>query len=114
SLSPDGHRVLVFSNSKTVWRQNTRGDYWVLDLASGALRKLGGDAPASSLMFAKFSPDNGKVGYVRANNIYVEDLASGKSTQLTYDGSDTTDRKSTRLNSSHVSISYAVFCLKKK
>src|SRR5699024_6376424 len=26
----------------------------------------------------------------------------------------TSDRKSTRLNSSHVSISYAVFCLKKK
>src|SRR5215510_13348857 len=29
-------------------------------------------------------------------------------------GSDTADRKSTRLNSSHVAISYAVFCLKKK
>src|SRR5438067_8253142 len=27
---------------------------------------------------------------------------------------ETEDRKSTRLNSSHVSISYAVFCLKKK
>src|SRR5699024_11782091 len=27
---------------------------------------------------------------------------------------DPQDRKSTRLNSSHVSISYAVFCLKKK
>src|SRR5690349_24004320 len=27
---------------------------------------------------------------------------------------DATDRKSTRLNSSHVEISYAVFCLKKK
>src|SRR5690606_39771574 len=27
---------------------------------------------------------------------------------------DRTDRKSTRLNSSHVKISYAVFCLKKK
>src|SRR5690625_6364066 len=27
---------------------------------------------------------------------------------------DTLDRKSTRLNSSHVAISYAVFCLKKK
>src|SRR5438128_4218909 len=27
---------------------------------------------------------------------------------------DATDRKSTRLNSSHGSISYAVFCLKKK
>src|SRR5690606_41914564 len=29
-------------------------------------------------------------------------------------GSTTPDRKSTRLNSSHVKISYAVFCLKKK
>src|SRR5204862_8145701 len=29
-------------------------------------------------------------------------------------GSITIDRKSTRLNSSHVEISYAVFCLKKK
>src|SRR5699024_8801571 len=34
--------------------------------------------------------------------------------QLTLDEISTTDRKSTRLNSSHVSISYAVFCLKKK
>src|SRR5438874_10634717 len=30
------------------------------------------------------------------------------------DGSGRRDRKSTRLNSSHVEISYAVFCLKKK
>lgn len=89
SISPDGHRVLVFTNSKTVWRRNTRGDYWILDLASGALRKLGGKAPESSLMFAKFSPDNSKVGYVRGNNVYVEELASGKITQLTQDGSDT-------------------------
>ncbi len=89
TISSDGNQVLVFTNSKTVWRQNTRGDYWVLDLKSGALHKLGGDAPASSLMFAKFSPDNSKVGYVRGNNVYVEDLASAKITQLTHDGSDT-------------------------
>src|SRR5207249_5039519 len=31
-----------------------------------------------------------------------------------YPSDASTDRKSTRLNSSHVSISYAVFCLKKK
>src|SRR5437773_8410322 len=29
-------------------------------------------------------------------------------------GCDRQDRKSTRLNSSHITISYAVFCLKKK
>src|SRR5438309_9770605 len=88
-MSSDGHQALIFTNSKTVWRQNTRGDYWVLDLARGGLHKLGGDAPASTLMFAKFSPDNRKVGYVRGNNVYVEDLASGKIGQLTQDGCDT-------------------------
>src|SRR5689334_23393448 len=31
-----------------------------------------------------------------------------------FEGSEERDRKSTRLNSSHSSISYAVFCLKKK
>jgi len=83
-------RLLVFTNSRRVWRQNTRGDYWVLDRETHSLRKLGGDAGPSSLMFAKFSPDGSKVAYVRANNIYVEDLQTGKITHLTSDGSETT------------------------
>src|SRR5207249_10137578 len=42
-------------------------------------------------------------------------LAAACSIHFVHDGfSDILDRKSTRLNSSHVSISYAVFCLKKK
>src|SRR5690606_39792779 len=35
-------------------------------------------------------------------------------TQYCHQGGTERDRKSTRLNSSHVKISYAVFCLKKK
>ncbi|MGA2846357.1 MAG: S9 family peptidase [Candidatus Acidiferrales bacterium] len=89
SWSKDKSRLLVYTNSAPVWRQNTRGDYWVLELKSGALRKLGGDAPPSSLMFAKFSPDGTKVAYVRANNIYVEDIVSSKILPLTTDGSGT-------------------------
>jgi dipeptidyl-peptidase 4 len=87
--STDQSRLLLFTNSAQVWRQRTRGDYWVLDLQSGALRKLGGNGPESSLMFAKFSPDGSKVAYVRANNIYVEEISSGRITQLTHDGSQT-------------------------
>src|SRR5437773_3734735 len=34
--------------------------------------------------------------------------------QLRRAGAEAADRKSTRLNSSHITISYAVFCLKKK
>jgi dipeptidyl-peptidase-4 len=73
-----------------VWRQNTRGDYWVLDLGSGVLQKLGGDAPEAALMFAKFSPDGSRVAYVRQNDIYVERLADRRITPLTTDGSETT------------------------
>src|SRR5205807_4855557 len=42
-------------------------------------------------------------------NLVLVDIASGAQRTLTYDR----DRKSTRLNSSHLVISYAVFCLKK-
>jgi dipeptidyl-peptidase-4 len=87
--SGDKSRLLLYANSAQVWRQRTRGDYWVLDLPSGALRKLGGDAPASSLMFAKFSPDGSKVAYGRANDIYLEEISTGRITQLTHDGSQT-------------------------
>jgi dipeptidyl-peptidase 4 len=67
--SKDAKRLLVFTNTRKVWRRNTRGDYWVLDQESGTLRKLGGAAPTSTLMFAKFSPDGSRVAYVRENNI---------------------------------------------
>ena len=87
--SADNHLLLIFTNTKKVWRLNTRGDYWVLDLASGKLTKLGGDAPESSLMFAKFSPDSHSVAFVRANNIYVQDLSTYDVRVLTTDGSPT-------------------------
>ena len=87
--SADDSKLLIFTNSKKVWRLNTRGDYWVLDLKSGRLAKLGGDAKPSTLMFAKFSPDGTHVGYIRENNVYVEDLSTGKITALTTDGSPT-------------------------
>jgi len=83
-VSPDENKVLVFNNTKRVWRYNTRGDYWIVDLVSGVVRKLGGeDAAESSLMFAKFSPDSKFAAYVRDRNIYVENLNSGRITQIT-------------------------------
>lgn len=85
SFSEDGKKMLVFTNSKRVWRANTRGDYWVLDLNTKQLKQIGKDMPASTLMFAKFSPDASKVAYVSQRNIYVEDLTSGKVSKLTSD-----------------------------
>lgn len=81
-LSADESRLLLFTNTRRVWRANTRGDYWVIDLTSRELTRLGGDGPPSSLGFAKFSPDGRRVAYVRERDLYVEDYANGRLTAL--------------------------------
>lgn len=89
-LSPDGKKLLIYTNTARVWRQNTRGDYWVLDLASHQLRKLGGPkAKPSTLMFAKFAPQGDRVAYVREHDLYVERVSDGAIMRLTTDGSRT-------------------------
>jgi len=88
--SPAGPQLLLYTNSQRVWRQNTRGDYWLVDTTSWKLRRLGGpDAKPSTLMFATFSPDGHAVAYVRERNLYSEIVADSKVTQLTADGSPT-------------------------
>ncbi len=86
SFSGDGNKVLIYTNTKKVWRYDTRGDYWIFDLASNSLKQIGSDRPASSLMFAKFSPDGNKVAYVSEYNLYVEDITTNNRQQLTKDG----------------------------
>jgi dipeptidyl-peptidase-4 len=86
TLTADGRKALLFTNSKRVWRYNTRGDYWIYDLDAKTLKQLGKERPASTLMFAKLSPDGTKAAYVSEHNLYVEDLASGVETPLTTDG----------------------------
>lgn len=86
--SLDHSQLLIFTNTKRVWRTNTKGDYWVISADGNGLRQLGRGFEQSELMFAKFSPDGTKVAYVYKNNIYCENLSDGKITQLTFDGND--------------------------
>ena len=71
TFSEDNSQVLIYTNTRRVWRMDTRGDYWVLNIQSGKLQQLGKARPEATLMFAKFSPDGTKVAYVSENNIYV-------------------------------------------
>src|SRR5689334_22449885 len=56
-FSNDDKKILIYTNSKKVWRYDTRGDYWILNLDNNKLSQVGKSLPPSSLMFAKFSPD---------------------------------------------------------
>jgi len=87
-FSADHQKVLLFTNTKKVWRYHTRGDYWVYNLKQKSLSPLGASLPTASLMFAKISPDGTKAAYVSRHNLYVEDLSTHQITQLTTDGTD--------------------------
>jgi len=86
--SEDNDKLLIYTNTRKVWRYHTRGDYWVLDLKIRKLTQIGAAMETASLMFAKFSPDAKKLGFVYKNNIYVQSLDNGNIEQLTNDGSE--------------------------
>ena len=87
SFSQSKNKILIFTQSVKVWRYNTRGDYWVYDFKKNEIQKLGRNMSGSSLMFAKFSPNERYVAYVSKEksesgirnsstsvNIYLESL----------------------------------------
>ena len=75
--------VLIFTNTARVWRYKTRGDYWFYHIPTKTFKQVGIDRPAQSLLYAKISPDGELVAYVSQNNLYVEELSSGKSMAVT-------------------------------
>jgi len=85
-LSNDESKLLIFNNSKRVWRSNTKGDYWVYDFETKKLSQLGNQFDEASLMFAKFSNNNKQVAYVQNFNIYIENFKTQQVKQLTTDG----------------------------
>lgn len=85
-FSPDGSKLLIFTNSVRVWRQNTKGVFYVWDFRRRELTPV--SATPGLQQFAKFSPDNRSVGFVRDHNIFVTDIRSGRERQLTFDGDE--------------------------
>src|SRR5574344_2420455 len=75
-----------------------------------------------NFLYSEFQPKPTSTAELRINSPFEEDtkfhcyISPEKSVYTDFKGGSgtMTDRKSTRLNSSHQIISYAVFCLKKK
>ena len=86
AFTPDSAHALIFTNTARVWRYNTRGDYYLIDRATGQARQVGKGRPSQSLLYAKLSPNGRMVAYVSEHNLFVEDVATGKVVQLTTDG----------------------------
>ncbi len=86
TLSGDEQLAVLFHNSVQVWRQNTRGLFTIYDFRTGKLTPV--SRKGGLQMFAKVSPNGKKVAFVRNNNLFVTDIATGREEQLTTDGSE--------------------------
>ncbi len=86
AASPESKFILFATNPRTTMIRKTAFDYWVLDKGRGSWHKLGGQS-TNGLLYAQLSPDGTRAAYVLDNNIYAEDVRSGRITKLTRDGS---------------------------
>src|SRR5205814_10151177 len=108
------HHIHVLSFSLKTQRQpcSTLFPYTTLFRSSGsATRTWKAGLPSAHLASQLSRRSNGSPSTIRSSRQLCTD---GKRGRITTPRLSSTDRKSTRLNSSHLGISYAVFCLKKK
>ena len=82
TLSADESKALLSTKMRSIYRRSSLGVYYVYDLETKELVQVAEEA----IQEPTFSPDASKVAYGLDNNIYIKDLASGTTTQVTTDG----------------------------
>ncbi len=83
-FSSDEKKILLKTDVEQIWRRSTREHYYVYDIVNKKLSKLTSSDVKQQL--ATLSPDGSKAAFVRENNLFWIDLASGKEVQITTDG----------------------------
>ncbi len=76
-------KLLLATETEQIYRHSTKENYFLYDRTSKILTPI---SNGEKQMYTTFSPDGTKVGFVRDNNLFVKELASGKETAVTTDG----------------------------
>ena len=82
SFSDDETKVLLATELKPIYRRSSLGTYYVYDFQSKELIKIS----ENQIQEPSLSPDGSKVAYGFENNLYLFDLRSKNTTQMTFDG----------------------------
>ncbi|GAV27881.1 hypothetical protein PMKS-001349 [Pichia membranifaciens] len=92
SVTKSLERIIVVSDTEQQWRQSSLGKYWLVDVNTlqvepiNAIQEKDDSVTLTSINYAAFSPDGKFVYYNYKSNILLQDLKSGKTTQVTKDG----------------------------
>lgn len=81
TFSKDEKQILIANNSAPIFRHSFTADYYLYNLATKELTKV-----LEQVQEPTFSPDGTKIGFAKSNNLFIYDIASKNTTQVTTDG----------------------------
>jgi len=83
-MSPDGKRILIETNRKSIYRHSFTADYYIYTIASRKMVPLSDHGAQQTPLF---SPDGTMIAFVRENNIFlIKLLYDNAESQVTKDG----------------------------
>ncbi|MGL2965050.1 S9 family peptidase [Flavobacterium sp. XGLA_31] len=80
-FSRDEKQLLIANNTNQIYRHSFTADYFLYNLETKKLTKI-----LEQVQEPTFSPDGLKIGFAKANNLFIYEIASGKTIQVTSDG----------------------------
>ncbi len=75
-------KIVLESETKSIYRRSSEAYFYVYDVATSSVKKI----HDSKIMYATLNPKSDKVAYVLDNDIYLYDLNTNQTTQVTKDG----------------------------
>ncbi len=84
SMSDDESLFLIPTEEEAIYRHSSKAEFYVFDSKSKKLERL---SEGGKQRLADFSPKGDQIAFVRDNNLFVKDMASGVEKQITTDGS---------------------------
>ncbi|MBC3757139.1 S9 family peptidase [Hyunsoonleella sp. SJ7] len=82
TFSNDESKLLLVTEEEQIYRHSSKGIYFVYDISTKSVQKVSEE----KIQEPTFSPDGTKVAFALNNNLYVKDLNSGETKQITFDG----------------------------
>ena len=81
-LSDDKKKIIFFTDREQIYRRSAKAIAYLFDASSKKMTRIN----EGKIMHAGFSPDGGKIAFVKDNNLYVYDVSSGETKAITTDG----------------------------
>src|SRR5690606_23630109 len=80
----DEKKLMIAYENEAIYRRSSKAYHYAFDLQTKKITPI--SKKEGKQLYATFSPDGTKAAFVRDNNLFVTDLASGEETQITQDG----------------------------